>query len=449
MGKVLIIGAGGVGNVVAYKCAQHPEVFSDITLASRRLNSCDRIKKNIRRDIKRDITTAEVNADHIDEVIRLIEKSKAEIVINVALPYQDLSVMHACLHTNTNYLDTANFEPRDEAKFEYRWQWPLKDLFEKRGITAVLGCGFDPGVTGVFTAYAKKHHFDHMRTLDIVDCNAGDHRREFATNFDPEINIREITQNGRYWENGKWVETKPLETHKPIAYPQIGEKESYVLYHEELESIVKNFPELERARFWMTFGEKYLGYLRMLVELGLSRIDKIQLSSQKIFPREFMDAINIDYEGLPEEHQKRLEAIGMTDNKAVDVGDTHISPLRFISKYVLPDPGSLAAKYTGSTSIGCQITGTKSGKEKTYYIYNNKDHKDCYREVRAQGISYTTGVPAMLGAMMVMTGKWSIPGVFNTEEFDPDPFIDGLNKNGLPVEEVVDQPLPVESLILK
>ena len=398
MGRVLIIGAGGVGAVVAFKCASVPEVFGDILLASRTESKCKKIAETIGGDR---IKTAKVDADNVPELVKLINGFKPDIVINVALPYQDLTIMEACLQTRTHYLDTANYEPIDEAKFEYSWQWAYHQRFKDAGILAVLGCGFDPGVSGIFTAYANKHYFDEMHYLDIVDCNAGDHGKAFATNFNPEINIREITQKGRYWENGKWLETNPLEIHKPIAYPNIGERESYLLYHEELESLTKNFPTLKRARFWMTFGQKYINVLNVLQEVGMTSIKPIQ------------------YEGRP------------------------IVPLQFL-KAVLPEPASLAEGYTGQTSIGCQIRGIKDGKERTYYIWNNCDHAEVNREIGAQAISYTTGVPAMLGAKMILTGKWSGKGVFNVEEFDPDPFMAEIGKYGLPWNEEIDEALPVE-----
>lgn len=398
MSKVLIIGAGGVGSVVAHKCAQVPEVFSEIVLASRTLSKCEAIAKEIGGN---KIKTAQVDADNVPELVTLIQEHKPALVINVALPYQDLTIMEACLQTKVPYLDTANYEPIDEAKFEYSWQWAYHDRFKEAGIPAVLGCGFDPGVTSIFTAYAKKHYFDEIHYLDIVDCNAGDHGKYFATNFNPEINIREITQRGRYWENGKWIETNPLEIHKAIEYPNIGPKESYLLYHEELESLVKNFPTLKRARFWMTFGQRYITALEVLQETGMTSIKPIK------------------YQGI------------------------EIVPLQFL-KAVLPEPASLGAGYKGETSIGCQIRGIKDGKERTYFVWNNCNHAEVYQEIKAQAVSYTTGVPAMIGAMMVLTGKWGGKGVFNVEEFDPDPFMEKLNIHGLPWHEEIDKALPVE-----
>ncbi|MCR5191295.1 MAG: saccharopine dehydrogenase family protein [Bacteroidales bacterium] len=398
MKKVMIIGAGGVGAVVAHKCASLPEVFEDILLASRTKEKCDRIAAAIG---KPHLHTAQIDADDVPALAALISEYKPEIVINVALPYQDLHIMDACLATRTNYLDTANYEPRDKAKFEYSWQWAYQDRFKEAGIMAVLGCGFDPGVSGVYTAYAAKHHFDEMHYLDIVDCNAGDHGKAFATNFNPEINIREITQHGRYYENGKWVETEPMEIHKPISYPNIGERESYLLYHEELESLTKNFPTIRRARFWMTFGQKYINVLNVLQEVGMTSIKPIMYEGKEIVPLQFLKA-------------------------------------------VLPEPSTLGENYKGETSIGCQIRGIKDGKDRTCYIWNNCKHAEAYREVGAQAVSYTTGVPAMIGAKMVMTGKWGGKGVFNVEEFDPDPFMDDLNRYGLPWNEQIDEVLPVE-----
>ena len=395
MGKVLIIGAGGVGTVVTHKVAQNPEVFTDIMLASRTKSKCDAVATEVKNRYGVEIKTASIDAENVPELVKLLKEFKPELVINVALPYQDLTIMDACLEAGVNYLDTANYEPKDEAHFEYSWQWAYKDRFEKAGLTAILGCGFDPGVTSVFTAYAAKHHFDEIQYLDIVDCNAGDHGKPFATNFNPEINIREVTQRGKYWENGQWVETEPHEIHKPLTYPEIGPKESYLIYHEELESLVKNFPTIKRARFWMTFGEEYLTHLRVIQNIGMARIDEVEFNGQKIVPIQFLKA-------------------------------------------VLPNPGDLGENYKGWTSIGCRIRGIKDGKEKTYYIYNNCSHEAAYQETGTQGVSYTTGVPAMIGAMMFLQGKWKKPGVFNVEEFDPDPFMEQLNKQGLPWHELID-----------
>ena len=391
MGKVLIIGAGGVGTVVAHKIAQNPDVFTEIVLASRTQSKCDAIADAIGGNR---IVTDRVDADKVEDLVALFKKHKPDIVVNVALPYQDLTIMDACLHCGVNYLDTANYEPLDEAKYEYKWQWPNPERFEQAGLTAILGCGFDPGVSGVYTAYAAKHYFKEMQYLDIVDCNAGNHGMAFATNFNPEINIREVTQKGKYYENGKWIETEPHEIHRPLTYPNIGPKESYLIYHEELESLVKNYPTIKRARFWMTFGQEYLTHLRVIQNIGMARIDPIMYNGVEIVPIQFLKA-------------------------------------------VLPNPGDLGKNYTGETSIGCRIRGIgKDGKELTYYVYNNCSHHAAYLETGAQGVSYTTGVPAMIGAMMFLTGKWKKPGVYNVEEFDPDPFMEQLNKQGLPWHEV-------------
>ena len=401
MANVLIIGAGGVGSVVAHKCAMNSNVFSSIMLASRTKSKCDRIAAEIQEMHGVSIQTAQVDADVVAEMVALIRSFQPVLVINVALPYQDLPIMDACLEAGVHYMDTANYEPKDVAKFEYSWQWAYKERFERAGLMALLGCGFDPGATQVFTAYANKHHFDRMDYLDIVDCNAGNHGKAFATNFNPEINIREITQPGRYWENGEWVEIPAMSIHKPIEYPEIGERESYVLYHEELESLVKNFPTLKRARFWMTFGQAYLTHLEVLQNVGMTRIDPVKFQGMDVIPLEFLKA-------------------------------------------VLPAPDSLGENYTGQTSIGCQIKGVKDGKDRTYFIWNNCDHAETYKEVRGQAVSYTTGVPAMIGAMLMLTGVWMKPGVWNCEELDPDPFIEQMNKQGLPVQERIDIPLPHE-----
>lgn len=391
MGKALIIGAGGVAGVVAHKCCQNPDVFEEICIASRTVSKCEAIKESIKGS-KTVITTAQVDADKTEEVIELINRVKPDIVINVALPYQDLTIMDACLATKVDYLDTANYEPLDTAKFEYKWQWDYKERFEKAGITAVLGCGFDPGVTGVFSAYALKHHFDEIHTLDILDANAGDHGYPFATNFNPEINIREVTANGSYFENGTFIETEPMEIKRVYNFPEIGDKDMYLLHHEELESLAINIPGIKRIRFFMTFSERYLTHLKVLENVGMTSIEPIEYDGHKIVPLQFLKA-------------------------------------------VLPDPASLGPRTKGKTNIGCIYTGLKDGKEKTYYVYNVCDHEECYKEVGSQAISYTTGVPAMIGAMMVLTKQWKKPGVYNVEEFNPDPFMDALNNHGLPWQE--------------
>ena len=399
MSKVIIIGAGGVGTVVAHKCAQHPEVFSEIVIASRTLSKCQAVVDAIGKPW---VSADCVDADSVPQLVELFRRHKPALVINVALPYQDLTIMDACLETGVNYLDTANYEPKDEAHFEYSWQWAYKEKFEKAGLTAILGCGFDPGVTGVFTAYAAKHYFSEMQYLDIVDCNAGDHGKAFATNFNPEINIREITQNGRYWEEGQWVVTKPLEFHRSLNYPEIGPRDSYLLFHEELESLVKNFPTLKRARFWMTFGQEYLTHLRVIQNIGMARSDEVEYNGTKIVPLQFLKA-------------------------------------------VLPNPQDLGENYTGQTSIGCRIKGLdKEGKPLTYYIYNNCSHEEAYKETGMQAVSYTTGVPAMCGAMMFLTGQWRKAGVYNVEEFNPDPFLEAVAVNGLPWHEVFNGDLELD-----
>ncbi|MDE5668872.1 MAG: saccharopine dehydrogenase family protein [Duncaniella sp.] len=390
MAKVVIIGAGGVGTVVAHKCAQHPDVFTEIVIASRTRSKCEAVVEAIG---KPNISADVVDADSVPQLVELFNRHKPALVINVALPYQDLTIMDACLICGVNYLDTANYEPKDVAHFEYSWQWAYKQRFEEAGLTAILGCGFDPGVSGVFTAYAAKHYFSDMQYLDIVDCNGGDHGKAFATNFNPEINIREITQNGRYYQDGQWVTTGPLEIHKTLTYPNIGERDSYLLYHEELESLVKNYPSIKRARFWMTFGQEYLTHLRVIQNIGMARIDEVEYNGQKIVPLQFLKA-------------------------------------------VLPNPQDLGENYHGETSIGCRISGLdKEGKPLTYYIWNNCSHEEAYKETGMQAVSYTTGVPAMVGAMMFLTGKWVKPGVNNVEEFDPDPFLAELAKDGLPWNE--------------
>ena len=394
MSKVVIIGVGGVGTVVAHKVAQNISVFESVTLASRTKSKCDALAQTLKTKYGVQFETDSVDADNVDEIVALFRRHNPELVINVALPYQDLAIMDACLVCGVNYLDTANYEPKDEAHFEYSWQWAYKKRFENAGLTAILGCGFDPGVSGVYTAYAAKHHFKEMQYLDIVDCNAGNHHKAFATNFNPEINIREITQKGRYYQDGKWVETGALEIHKPLTYPNIGPKESYLMYHEELESLVKNYPTIKRARFWMTFGQEYLTHLRVIQNIGMARIDEVEYNGVKIVPLQFLKA-------------------------------------------VLPNPKDLGENYEGETSIGCRIKGIgKDGKELTYYVYNNCSHHDAYIETGMQGVSYTTGVPAMIGGMMFLTGKWKKAGVWNVEEFDPDPFMEQLNKQGLPWFEV-------------
>ncbi|GHU61277.1 saccharopine dehydrogenase [Clostridia bacterium] len=401
MGKALMIGAGGVGEVVAHKCCQNDQIFTELCIASRTLSRCNALKEKLQKTTtKTKISTEAVNADNTKELIALIQKTKPDIVIHVALPYQDLSIMDACLETKTDYLDTANYEPLDTAKFEYHWQWAYREKFQKAGITAILGSGFDPGVTGVFSAYALKHHFDTIQYLDILDCNGGDHGYPFATNFNPEINIREVTANGSYWEKGKWIETKPMEIKRQYHFEEVGKKDMYLLHHEELESLALNLPGIERIRFFMTFGESYLKHLEVLQNVGMTSIEPIDFAGQKIVPLQFLKA-------------------------------------------VLPDPASLGPRTVGKTNIGCIFQGKKDGKDKTYRLYNICDHQKCFLEVGSQAVSYTTGVPAMIGAAMVLSGEWKKPGVYNVEELNPDPFMDALNQYGLPwVEDF--SPLLVE-----
>ncbi len=390
MTDILIIGAGGVGSVVAQKCAQVPEVFSRITLASRTLSKCEAIRGRIDRPME----IAEVDADDIEALVALIERVRPRLGLHVALPYQDLTIMEACLRTGVDYLDTANYESPDEARFYYGPQWDYDDRFRERGIMGLLGCGFDPGVTNIFCAHAARHHFDEIHAVDIMDCNAGDHGHPFATNFNPEINIREVTAPGRYWENGKWVTVEPLSVHQPFDFPEIGVREMYLMYHEELESLVRHLPHLKRIRFWMTFSESYLTHLRVLENVGMTRIDPVLYEGREIIPLKFLKAL-------------------------------------------LPEPSSVGEGYRGKTNIGCRIEGIKDGASKAYHVYNVCDHAEAYRELGAQAISYTTGVPAMIGAMMMVTGAWRREGVVNVEALDPDPFMAALGRHGLPVTERV------------
>ena len=386
MKHVLIIGAGGVGSVVTQKCAQIPEVFSRITLASRREEKC----REIAALIDRPIETAQVNADNVPEVVALLRRLKPDLLINVALPYQDLHLMDACLEVGIDYLDTANYEPPETAKFEYKWQWDYHDRFRAAGLMALLGSGFDPGVTNVFTKWISQHELDEIHELDIIDANAGDHGQPFATNFNPEINIREVTARGKFWEAGAWKETEPLAVNKAFDFPAgIGSRQIYLMYHEELESLVRFFPSIKRARFWMTFSDNYLKHLEVLQNVGLTRIDPVLYEGREIIPLQFLKAL-------------------------------------------LPDPASLGPLTKGKTCIGCVARGLKDGREKTVYVYNVCDHEATYAEVKSQAISYTTGVPAMIGAKMLLTGQWRREGVFNMEQFDADPFMEALNQHGLP-----------------
>ncbi len=394
MSRVLIIGCGGVASVAVHKCCQNSEVFTDICIASRTVSKCDKLKSELEGKTKTNISTASLNADNVDDIVKLIESYKPDLVLNLALPYQDLSIMEACLKTKVDYVDTANYEPEDTAKFEYSWQWAYRERFEQAGITALLGSGFDPGVTSVFSAYAMKHYFDEINYIDILDCNGGDHGYPFATNFNPEINIREVSAKGSYWEDGKWVETEPMEIKRVYDFPQVGVKDMYLLHHEELESLALNIKGIKRIRFFMTFGQSYLTHLKCLENVGMTSIEPIEFEGKQIIPLQFLKA-------------------------------------------VLPDPSSLGPRTKGKTNIGCIFRGKKDGKEKNLYIYNVCDHESCYKEVGSQAVAYTTGVPAMIGAMMLLTKTWDKKGVYNIEEFDPDPFMEALNKWGLPwiVEE--------------
>ena len=397
--KVMLIGAGGVAGVAAAKMCQNPETFGELLIASRTEARCKAIKKDIegrpwyrKGKTCTKIMTAQIDAMDTPRLVKMIKGFKPDLVMNIALPYQDLAIMDACLKAGVSYLDAANYEPPEEAHFEYSWQWAYRKRFEKAGLTAILGCGFDPGVTQVFSAYAQKHYFDTIETLDILDCNGGDHGYPFATNFNPEINIREVSANGSYWEDGHWVETKPMEIKRVYNFPEVGPKDMYLLHHEELESLGLNIPGIKRIRFFMTFGESYLNHLRCLEDVGMTSIEPIEFEGKKIVPLQFLKA-------------------------------------------VLPDPASLGPRTKGKTNIGCIFRGKKDGKDKTYYLYNVCDHQECYKEVGSQAVSYTTGVPAMIGAMLIMNGTWKGPGVKNIEEFDPDPFMDALNKWGLPWKE--------------
>lgn len=408
MSRLLVIGCGGVASVAIHKCCQLSEVFTELCIASRTKSKCDALKKELETKTSTKITTAQLDADHVDEIIALINSYKPDAVLNVALPYQDLTIMDACLATKVSYIDTANYECENTddpewrkvyeerckrlgftAYFDYSWQWAYRERFKEAGITGLLGSGFDPGVTSVFTAYALKHYFDEIHTIDILDCNGGDHGYPFATNFNPEINLREVSAPGSYWENGKWIETKPMEIKREYDFPEVGMKDMYLLHHEEIESLAANIPGVKRIRFFMTFGQSYLT------------------------------------------HMKCLENVGMLSTTPINFDGKEIVPIQFL-KALLPDPASLGPRTVGKTNIGCIYTGIKDSKEKTLYIYNVCDHQECYREVGSQAISYTTGVPAMIGAMMVVKGIWNKPGVFTVEEFDPDPFMDALNKYGLP-----------------
>ena len=389
MAKVLVIGAGGVGTVAVHKMAMNPDIFSEVVLASRTLAKCDAIAASVKERTGRDVATHQLDADDVAATTALLNELKPALVVNLALPYQDLNIMEACLAAGVNYMDTANYEPIDEAKFEYKWQWAYQERFKAAGLTALLGSGFDPGVTSVVATWLKKHKLDTIRTLDILDCNGGDHGQPFATNFNPEINIREVTAPARRWENGEWVETPALAIRQTFDFEGVGPKNLYLMYHEEIESLAHHLPEIERIRFWMTFGDAYITHLTVLQNVGMTRIDPVIYEGKEIVPLQFLKA-------------------------------------------VLPEPASLGALTKGKTNIGDIATGLKDGVEKTFYIYNICDHEEAYAETGNQAISYTTGVPAMIGAAMLVTGTWGGAGVFNIEQFDPDPYMDMLNKHGLP-----------------
>ena len=399
MSKVLVVGAGGVGSVAVHKMAMLPEVFSSITLASRRKVSCLEVAKSVEQRTGTKINCLQVDADNVDEMVQVIDRVQPKLLVNLALPYQDLPLMDACLKKGVDYLDTANYEPRDEAKFEYKWQWAYQDKFKSAGLMALLGSGFDPGVTNVFTAWLRKHHFDRIEYLDILDCNGGDHGHAFATNFNPEINIREVTAPARHWEKKHWIETPALTKFEKFEFPGVGERKMYLMYHEELESLTKHFPEIKRARFWMTFGDEYLKHINVLQNVGMTSIQPVEHMGQMIIPLQFL-------------------------------------------KSLLPDPGGLGKRTKGKTSIGNVVSGQKDGQSKTCYLFNICDHGRCYQEVGSQAVSYTTGVPAMIGAALILKGVWRASGVFNMEELDPDPFMKMLSTHGLPWElKELKQPL--------
>lgn len=389
MAKLLIIGCGGVASVAIHKCCQHPEIFPQIMIASRTIGKCEKLQKELQPKTKTIIEVAAVDANNEDQLEQLILSYQPKAVLNLALPYQDLHIMNACLKTKVHYIDTANYEPEDTAKFEYSWQWAYRDRYKDANITALLGSGFDPGVTQVFSAYALKHYFDEINYIDILDCNGGDHGYPFATNFNPEINIREVSAKGSYWQDGHWVETEPMEIKREYNFKEVGMKDMYLLHHEEIESLALNIPGIKRIRFFMTFGQSYLTHLKCLENVGMTSIEPVIYEGKEIIPLQFL-------------------------------------------RFMLPDPASLGPRTKGKTNIGCIFRGKKDGKEKNIYIYNICDHQECYAEVGSQAVAYTTGVPAMIGAAMVMKDIWNKPGVYTAEEFDPDPFMEMLNSCGLP-----------------
>lgn len=413
MSRLLIIGCGGVAQVAIHKCCQNSEVFKEICIASRTKSKCDALKAELEGKTETVITTAALDAMDVAATVKLIKEYQPAAVLNVALPYQDLAIMDACLEAGVHYIDTANYEPENtedpvwkeayekrikekgfSALFDYAPQWAYTEKFEKAGLTALLGTGFDPGVTSVFAAYAKKHYFDRIDTIDILDCNGGDHGYPFATNFNPEINLREVSSPGSYLENGKWVEVPAMSIKREYDFKEVGKKDMYLLHHEELEALGRNMPEVKRIRFFMTFGQSYLTHMNCLENVGMLSTTPIHFEGKEIVPIQFLKAL-------------------------------------------LPDPASLGPRTKGKTNIGCIFTGVKDGKERSIYIYNICDHEACFKEVGSQAVSYTTGVPAMIGSMLVLKGLWKKPGVFTTDEFDPDPYMEALNKWGLPwvVEE--------------
>jgi len=393
MSKVLVVGAGGVSSVAVHKMAMNSGLFGEIHLASRTRSKCDAIAAEVKARTGVEIRTYALDAMDVAATVALIKQTGVGLVVNLALPYQDLKLMDACLEAEVHYLDTANYEPEDEAKFEYSWQWAYQDKFRERGLTAILGSGFDPGVTSVYATWLKKHRLEAIRRIDILDCNGGDNGLPFATNFNPEINIREVTAPARHWQDGAWVESPAMTRKVAFDFPGVGQKNMYLMYHEELESLARHNPELEQARFWMTFGDAYINHVTVLQNVGMTGIEPVM------------------YQGV------------------------EIVPLQFL-KAVLPNPGDLGALTKGKTCIGDIATGpARDGSgEKTFYIYNICDHEACYAEVGSQAVAYTTGVPAMIGAAQILKGNWLRPGVWNMEELDPDDFMDMLNTQGLPWE---------------
>jgi saccharopine dehydrogenase (NAD+, L-lysine-forming) len=389
MSKVLIIGAGGVGGVVAHKCAQAPDVFSTIVLASRSLPRCEVVKGQIRQMYGRDIQIARLDASNVAQTTALLRGLKPDVVINAALPYQNLAIMDACLQARVDYLDMASYQAPDLARFEYERQWQYHDRYRDAGIMALFGCGMDPGVTNLFCAYARKKLYDELHYIDILHCNDGDHGHSFATDRNAELHIRAITGPGRYWEDGAWRETESLAESMTFDFPEVGPRKAYLLHHEELESLALHIKGLRRIRFWMTFDDEHLIHLRVLKSVGMTSLKPVELQGHSIVPIQLLGAL-------------------------------------------LPDPASLGPTYTGKTSIGCLFDGMKQGKRKRVFIYNVCDHARSYQEARAHAVSYATGATAMVGAMMMLDRTWRDTGVFNMEQLDPVPFLDALAGHGLP-----------------